>query len=737
MKFLLPLLCLFIIPSLHAQDHLIRGKVIDCDTQEGLSEATITLTGYNKMLFVESDGSFVLSGLNKGETILQVSALGYEGRQVPVKIGQKETTINFSLCKKLIELDEVVVSATRTERLLKNVPVAIQVVSAKTIEKAQISNFRDLLEYELPGINFTNNGGQSNINMLGFGGKYVLFLVDGERLAGETFDNIDYNRIDMDNVERIEIMKGASSSLYGSNAVGGVINIITRNPGKPLEISANTRFASENELNNGLTVSSRQKWGYASITGNMKQRDPYTLKDRVPLTQEFENGTTQEQALGETIIAGYKDYNISGKVGVDVTDKLLIEAKGGYFFKERNPGGLDGRKVRDHYFDYSGGLKAQYTFSESKHLAVSGNYDRYNKYDYYRLLKEKEKNYENSQWRVGAIYDQKIGREHSLVAGVEVFSDDLMTFMFESDGSNTKRNALTYAIYTQQEWKLNQKLTLVTGLRYDYHSKFKEHITPQLSAMYKIAPRITLRGGYAGGFRSPTLKELYTDWFHPYGGGFQIIGNKEMRPEKSHNFNLSTEMSFGKTVITAMGQYSLMDNKINTVWLNSDTIYYRNMGKAKILGLEFSVAQRIRNNILLHAGYSYVHDDLGKQSVIRPHTVTLRADYTSTFFKKYNPVFSLSGKYFGAMDTYGNEELSEIDESTGMTSVTTDTYKIHYDDYSVWRLTYAQPLPWNFTLNAGINNLFDYKTKFSSFYSSISPGRTFYISLKWKLNSNK
>ena len=246
--------------------------------------------------------------------------------------------------------------------------------------------------------------------------------------------------------------------------------------------------------------------------------------------------------------------------------------------------------------------------------------------------------------------------------------------------------------------------------------------------------RVTLRGGYSGGFRSPTLKELYTDWFHPYGGGFQIVGSKDLKPEKSNNFNLSTEVSLGKTVITAMGQYSLMDNKISSIWLNNDTIYYRNLGKAKILGVELGISQQLRSNILLKASYTYVHDDLGKKSTERPHTATFRVDYTSRFFRKYNPTLSFSGKYFSSMDTYGNEDISEIDENTGMTSITTDEYKIHYDGYSVWRLTYAQPLPYRFTLNAGINNLFDYKTKFSSFYSSISPGRTFYVSLKWKLN---
>lgn len=722
-----------IVISTYSNTYSIKGKVLDCNTNEELLTATISLKESQKAAFIERDGYFYLSNLNRGKNVLQISALGYEEKQVEIDVNQMKDELSIRLCPKTVDLDQVVVSGTRTERLLKNSPITVQVVSSKTIEKAQVANLRDLLEHELPGINFTNNGGHSNINMLGFGGKYILFLVNGERMAGETFDNVDYNRIDMDNVERIEIMKGAASSLYGSNAVGGVINIITKKPQNKIEIVSNSRIASEGELNTGLTLASRLKWGYASVTGSMKQRDPYTLKDKSPLTQEFGDGSIKEQPLGETVMAGYKDYQVAGKVGVNITEKLEVEANGGYFFKERNVGGLDGRKVRDHYYDYSGGLKAQYTFSETRHLSISGNYDKYNKYDYYRLLKEKEKNYENSQWRLGAIYDQKMGK-HSLVAGFETFSDDLMTFMFESDGSNAKRDAQTYSVYTQQEWALAELITLVTGLRYDYHSKFKGHLSPHLSAMYKITPRIVVRGGYSGGFRSPTLKELYTDWFHPYGGGFQIIGNQDMKPEKSHNFNLSSEISLGRTTLTAMGQYSIMNNKINSIWQGSDTIHYRNMGRANILGLEFSATHRLRDNILLNASYTYAHDGLGKQSVLRPHTATFRIDYTTDFLKKYNPTLSFSGKVFSSMDTYGTADISEIDNNTGMTNVMTDEYKIHYDSYSIWRLTYSQPLPYNFTVNAGINNLFDYKTKFSSFYSSISPGRTYYVGLRWRLN---
>ncbi|MDR1200268.1 MAG: TonB-dependent receptor [Tannerellaceae bacterium] len=615
--------------------------------------------------------------------------------------------------EKLVELDQVVVTATRIERNLKNVPIAIQVINNKNIEKMQVSTMRDLLEYELPGIEFTNNGGYTNINMLGFSGKYVLFLVDGERMAGESFDNIDYNRIDMENIERIEIIKGASSSLYGSNAVGGVINIITKKPSQPFNVQAAARGGSENEQNQNLSISSKQKWGWLNLTGAYKARDPYLLHD--------------------AYVAGYKDYSITPKVSFNWGSKLELEAKGGYYFKERNQGGMDGKKMRNHFYDYSGGLKGTYSISGEQHISVSGNYDRYDKYNYYKLLNEKEKNYENEQIRFSTLYDRMIAGKHSLVAGIEYFSEALMTYMFESDGTNESKNAQTYSIFAQQDWALNDRITFVGGLRYDYHSQFKGHLSPRLSAMYKPVDRITLRGGYSGGFRSPTLKELYTDWFHPYGGGFQIIGNKDMKAESGNNFNFSAEGIFGKTLFTAMVQYSVIGDKIDNVWVNNDTTQYINIGKAKIFGSEFSISHTFNNRIHIKGTYAYVHDDLGRRSTIRPHTATLRADYTASFFKSYNPAISFSGKYFSGMDIYATGDITETDDETGIDKEADKEYKVRYDAYSIWRLTLTQPLPFNLSLHAGINNLFDYKTKFYSFYSSISPGRTFYIGLKWSL----
>lgn len=731
----------FIVTSLlvglhfNGQSLTIEGRVVDCTSRQELALVNVGVVGTTKGALSDDNGRFVIDGMDKGDYTLAISALGYEERKIrvsiPVMDGEKGVTVQ--LCEKAIDLEQVVVTGTRTERLLKNVPVQTQLISAKAIEKMQVTNFKDMLEFEMPGVEFTSNGGFSNINMLGFGGKYVLFLIDGERMAGETFDNIDYNRVDMDNVQQIEIVKGANSSLYGSNAVGGVINIISRKPAEPLEIALSGRVGSNNENNYRASLGTKRKWGYASVSANFKSMDPYLLKDTEPLTQWFENGTKVEQTLKETYIAGYSDYSITPRIGIKASEKLNLEVKGGYYFKERNPGGRSGIKLADQYYNYSAGLKGDYKIDDQSNLSFSANTDRYDKYKYYKLLDEDEKNYENYQHRFSTMYNRSWIAGHSLVAGGEYFADNLTTYMFVSDGSDAKRTAETYSLFAQQELFLSTRLTLVGGLRFDYHSQFKEHISPRLSAMYKPSTRLALRGGYSGGFRSPTLKELHTDWFHPDGGGFQIIGNKDMKAEKSNNFNISGELLLGKTVITAMAQYSLIDDMINTLWLNDDTVLYANIGNAAVFSSEVTVTGRITRNLTAKGGYSFVHDDLGKRSLVRPHSATARLDYSVPLFPKYNTLLSLSGKYFSSMDIYGTGDITEEDNDSGIIKETSETYRIRYEDYSIWRVSFSQTLPFNFTLNAGINNLFDYKAKFTSFYSSISPGRTFFVGLKWNL----
>ena len=609
--------------------------------------------------------------------------------------------------EKETEIKEVVVTATRSQKKLKDVPITVQVVTAEDIKKSQSTDFKTFLENEFSGINFTYDGGSPNINMMGFGGKYVLFLMNGERMAGETFDNIDYDRIDIDNIERIEIIKGASSSLYGSNAIGGVINIITKDSKSPLDINAGYLYDSSRDHKANLSIGTKQKWGNLSISSFYKMREPYIITDRISTGGVY----------NELNVAGFTNYGISPKLTFNLSPKINLSLTPGYYFSERNPGTPAGEIVRDRYYNYNLGLKTNIKFNDNQNLIVSGAFDRYDKYDYFRKINEKEKKYENEVWRVSSQYNQNLFKKHTLVAGGEVLSEKLLSFMFKNESTGGRENAQTYSAFTQQDWVINPAVTIVTGARMDYHSIFKQYFTFRLSGMYRFDETMTIRAGYSGGFRSPTLKELYTNWFHPWGGGFQLMGNKNLRPETSDNFNVSIDFNFKKLNLTFITQYSKIKDKINLRGNIGDTLRYVNFhGNTDVLSSEVSAIYKLNKNFHFKGSYSYY--DIGKRrSENRPHTLTFKAEYIPSA-KYYIPSIIISGKYLSRTKIYDDDSSSFVS----------------YAPYSIWRLQLASKLPLGFTLTGGINNIFDYTADKVGFYSSVDIGRTFYLGLKWNFN---
>ena len=609
--------------------------------------------------------------------------------------------------EKETEIKEVIVTATRSQKKLKDVPITVQVVTAEDIKKSQSTDFKTFLENEFSGINFTYDGGSPNINMMGFGGKYVLFLMNGERMAGETFDNIDYDRIDIDNIERIEIIKGASSSLYGSNAIGGVINIITKDSKSPLDINAGYLYDNSRDHKVNLSVGTKQKWGNLSISSFYKMREPYIIKDRISTGGIY----------NELNVAGFTNYGINPKLTFNLSPKINFSLTPGYYFSERNPGTPASKIVREQYYNYNLGLKTNIKFNDNQNLIVSGTFDRYDKYDYFRKIKEKEKKYENEVWRISSQYNQNLFKKHTLVAGGEVFSEKLLSFMFKNESTGGRENAQTYSAFTQQDWVINPAVTLVTGARMDYHSIFKQYFTFRLAGMYRFDETMTIRAGYSGGFRSPTLKELYTNWFHPWGGGFQLMGNKNLRPETSDNFNISIDFNFKKLNLTFITQYSKIKDKINLRGNIGDTLRHVNFhGNTDVLSSEVSAIYKLNKNFHFKGSYSYY--DIGKRrSENRPHTLTFKAEYVPSA-KYYIPSIIISGKYLSRTKIYDDDSSSFVS----------------YAPYSIWRLQLASKFPLGFTLTGGINNIFDYTADKVGFYSSVDIGRTFYLGLKWNFN---
>ena len=217
-------------------------------------------------------------------------------------------------------ISEVVVTATRTPKLLKDVPYVTKVFTADDIRKADATNIQDLLTTIMPGVEFTfAMNQQTTLNMAGFGGNAVLFLIDGERIAGETMDNPDYNRLTLEDVERIEVVKGAASSLYGSNAVGGVVNIITRKP--------HDRF-SANVFGHWGAYGSQK---YGSVIGFTRSK----ISSLTTLQFTRVNDMDLKQQGDFSKVFGNRTWNIKEKLIWKPVKQLEMTAKTSYFFGER------------------------------------------------------------------------------------------------------------------------------------------------------------------------------------------------------------------------------------------------------------------------------------------------------------------------------------------------------------------------------------------------------------------
>ena len=181
-----------------------------------------------------------------------------------------------------IDLNEVVVTGTKSEKMLKNVPVLTQVISARKMLELGITNATDALQNMVPGLNIRHDGTLVKVTLQGMDAKYVLFLIDGERIAGEIDGDIDYSMLNLENIDHIEVIKGASSSLYGSNAIGGVINIITKKINEPFDAKLYSRYSKYNELYTGGSIGLKKGIIGSRTSINFSRTDGYDITPDSP-----------------------------------------------------------------------------------------------------------------------------------------------------------------------------------------------------------------------------------------------------------------------------------------------------------------------------------------------------------------------------------------------------------------------------------------------------------------------
>lgn len=699
---LLAIIIGFLTISIEALADDYVGKVLD-ESGGSLAGAVVKTVKGNDMTVTDIDGIFKLPCRNAEALKIVISYVGYNTEVFILRPCDKAEEQVLKMTPDMTSLDEVVVTATRTHKSLKDVPVVTRLISADDIKKTDATNIQDLLTEEIPGLEFGYAMSQeTSLNMGGFGGKAVLFLVDGERLAGETMDNVDYNRLNLGNVGQVEIVKGASSALYGANAVGGVVNLISRESKEPWSLNLNSRYRSEgNEWRTGGELNCNI--GHFNSNTSVQ----YSTAETIKLTDAFDTQSNIHD------IYGGHSLNIKERLTYRVNDNLRFVARGGYFARVSTRSNYD-----DHYHDYTGGLKSVWDIAGKQNLEVSYSYDQYDKSRYVGGMLTHDHDYSNRQHIVHGLYTRFFG-QNALTVGGDYLHDYLTTYQFLSGEKHTQESVDVFAQFdcNPQEW-----LNLVGSVREDYFSASKNNaVTARIAVMVKTAP-ITVRASYAGGFRAPTLKEMYMNF--DMAGIQMIYGNPDLKPEKSHNFNLSAEKNGlvnwsllrGSYSVTLSGYYNYYNSRITTTDFPGDAdreagAIYCNEDGVKVSGIDFNARYRLLMGIGASVSYNYLHvsgRSVDSQfSQPRPHSATWRLDYEKQICSAYKIYAALSGRYMSKPES-------------------------NYDTdgaYSLWKLTLQQRVWKGININFMIENLFDYRPEVYYWNSAPTTGRTYSVGL--------
>ena len=724
-------------------------KVMDKDTKELLPYVNVcfeSLDSKQKQYAITSTNGEVVNPCDDS-CIIAISFVGYKTKFDTLIANQNKT---YYLENDVFNLDQVVVTATRSEKALKDAPVITQVITANNISNRGITNVQDVLAQDIPGLEFQRGGFGSDIKMQGLEAKNILILIDGERMAGESGGNIDYSRLNTDNVERIEIVKGAASALYGSQAMGGVINIITKKSTKKWEVSAGARWAQMNEvnypdlkndddkyeskknldlqnLNINTAIGFKLKWISGRTDFSAKSFDGYQLYDKNGITKDYINlDTVIYNAMNPfpTGINAYKDYSIKQRFDIPISKKMNLQLKGSYYNHDEYDFVPD--NVFQNFEDYSYGGKLNYAISRKYNLIASYHYDNYRKFDYYEKLGEKEVNYRNIFINPKLIGSAKLGKYQEFTSGVEYLSESLMTGLFAGNANTEKKNN-TSIFFIQDDANFNKHWNLIVGARVDYHSTFGVHFSPKLSGMFK-KKSWAFRANYAKGFRSPSLKELYMDWPIAW---FTIKGDKNLKPETNNYFSGSVEYTKGFINTSVTAYYNKLENKIDGIWQNGQTVYqYVNVNNAELSGIEIMTQMRIYKHFILSGAYSYLRDKRPQGELVSsasPHSGNVKLAY-SFYRKKYQLNINLSTNIIGAKDYQVSEQINYRGK------IVEGIYPVHFDAYSIWRIAISQHFLNGINLTIGIDNIFDFTADVVSFNTSTSPGRRAFVSMNIQLN---
>ncbi len=682
-------------------NYIIKGVVMTANG-EPLAGASIVVEGTNINCGSNSKGEFSLNVQKDKVYKLRVSYLGYTPRLITVP-ASGHPPLKIKLQPSETALNELVVTGSRYERQLKDVPVITRVISREEIETVNPVDFTTLLEYTLPGIQFYYNTMSQvpEITYQGMDAKAVLFLLDGERISGESGDsNIDYSRFNINDIERIEVVRGAASTLYDSRAIGGVINIITKKSVRPFTASMHTRYAGKKGQSYSASAGVNLH-RFSSLTSfGWRKRDSYLVKDEQGKQKEIINpdGSVTKSKTDPIAfnIYGYSIMDVSQKLSYNFSDRFTGSARISYYTNKRDK--YDNARYYQRYRDLILSGKLKWQFADNQNLDLSYIRDNYIKDNVY--VDDDERVYGNVNSTIRLYYTGMFGK-HTLSGGVDLLRED-MKHHFMKDTATVHMNQYSFCL--QDDWQLTDKMNVVVGVRGDKGGSYRLHFTPKVSVLYRPLKTITLRAGYSQGYRIPNLKELYQE-FNMGGMGIMMYGNKDLKPEEGTQISASVEYDYKGLNLSVSTYHNRYKNKISYEYISpgkSWNMKYVNALNVKTTGVEVTANYKLPFGLRFSGGYSYVYDyderDGYNMSWVRPHSARLSSVYKHRFGKTTESV------------AFNTSWVSSITRYAYSSSDKTYT-KTKYDPRTLCSLNLRSELPRGIAIGLMVDNIFNYRDK--------------------------
>lgn len=765
-KGLIVFLIIFSSFELFSAQSEIKGTIKNPEG-ERLQAVTVKVIEAKKHASTNAKGEFHINDLTAGSYTFKLTRAGCRPFDTTLTLTDGVNNLDFVMLDIYQIKQNIVVTGTRTAKQIESNPIATDVVTSETIQSASRTRLDNVLNEELGMVLVEDHG--KGVQIQGLDPDYALILLNGEPLIGRNGGILDVRRLAMGNIKRIEVVKGPSSSLYGSNALAGVINLITNEPQHGLNIKANGRYESYNTIDFGVEIGTSFMDGDLgnNIYVNRLSGDGFKLTEESygKAVPKYENYTLSNEIF-------YKlDPRTSFKFGV----RLNTEDQENYFNVKRNDSTLivdDNSTLRDIGLS----LNAKHQYNELFSIEARGYYTKYmTETDYtFRIDGDRYEKYtfDQSLAKLEFQWNWMFNFQHIITFGGGATYEDVAAQRL-NDGVVS---ANAFHAFVQEDWIASKHANVIASLRYDWHSDYASNLSPKIAGSLEIFDGFTLKASLGSGFKAPTFQQLYLDWTNSIAG-YSVFGVsffeerfakmqadgiikdvlvnlndiKDLKPEQSISLNLGMmwelfdgldfKLNLFRNNISEMIETLPVANKES----GAQVFTYFNLNSAYTQGLEFNIKFSPLNSVRLSFGYQMLEAiDEKVLEKVKKGEIFMNTPTGDRKVKEsdYGGLMNRSNHSANAKIEYDNQDWGfnaflrgnyrgRYGFSDKNSSGILDADNEYAPGYSIWNFTVSQNILEHFNCQLGIDNMFD---KYDPEHLFSNPGRTFFINIVYRFS---